>query len=129
MTRSYRGLLGPGKIDSRMKLQLVLLFCRHRGLCEGAVKISEWLREIPWAVEDALAALAECGVLASEDGPGGRRYRLGGGAELRALLLDLVWRYDDPLERDELYQLVRSASQEREYHACLALFGPRHARG
>jgi hypothetical protein len=36
-------LLAPGLIDSALKLQLLLLFCRHPRLCGEMWSLSEWL--------------------------------------------------------------------------------------
>jgi hypothetical protein len=117
MKMSYTGLLAPGLIDSALKLHLLLLFSRHPGLCGEMWSLSEWLRETPWDVEAALAALATVGVLVQcEDGEH-LQYRLELGLEHWVVLERLVTAYDEPQQRDQIHTLIRAVDQEQRFRA------------
>jgi hypothetical protein len=50
MDANCENLIVPGLIDSPLKLQLVLLFYRHPHLRGDAGRLTDWLRESPWAI-------------------------------------------------------------------------------
>jgi hypothetical protein len=113
------GLVKPGSIDSRIKLTIILFFCRHRALCESLVRLIDWLKESPWVLEEALDTLADSGLLLRRESPGGRRYVLNTNPAQLHLLEQLTEHYNDPLRRDELYQRVRSVEEQQRYQAQL----------
>ena len=112
-------LLTPGLIDAPLKLQLVLLFHNHPHYCGDAWSLSEWLREGPWAIEEALEALAEAGFLGRVETDNRDRYRLEPSLEHWSTLEQLVVCYEDPLRRDRIYELVRLADRERQFRASM----------
>jgi len=120
MDASCKSLLVPGLIDSPLKLQLACLFHRHPHLCDEARCLTDWLRESPWALEEALEALAGAGLLARIEQQGRTLYRLELNVEFRPQVDRLVICYDDPLQRDEIYALVRKADRERQFCAEIA---------
>jgi hypothetical protein len=120
MGASCKSLIVPGLIDSPLKLQLVLLFYRHPRLCGEARRLTDWLRESPWAIEEALDALVGTNLLARIEPQGRILYRLEPNIALLAQLEWLVICYDDPLQRDEIYALVREADRERQFRADIA---------
>jgi hypothetical protein len=113
-------LLTPGLIDAPLKLQLLLLFYRHPRYCGDAQSLSEWLREGPWAVKESLEALSEAGFLGCVEVGGGTSYRLEPSLEHWDIFEHLVVCYDDPLRRDQIYELLVQADRERQFRASLA---------
>jgi hypothetical protein len=107
-------------IDAPLKLQLLLLFYRHPHYCGDSWSLSEWLREGPWAVKESLEALSEAGFLGSVESSGRTSYRLEPSPEHWDTLEQLVVTYEDPLRRDQVYELLRQADRERQFLASLA---------
>jgi hypothetical protein len=120
METTCRRILTPGMIDAPLKLQLILLFYRHPRYCGDYRHLSEWLREGPWAVMEALEALFEAGFLGCVEASGQVRYRLEPSPEHWDILEQLVVCYEDPLRRDRIYDLLRQADRERQFRASLA---------
>jgi hypothetical protein len=120
METTCRRLLTPGMIDAPLKLQLLLLFYRHPRYCGDSWSLSEWLREGPWAVKESLEALFEAGFLGSVESSGRTSYRLEPSLEYWDTLEQLVVIYEDPLRRDQIYELLRQADRERQFLASLA---------
>jgi hypothetical protein len=106
-------LIGPGLIDSVTKLRVLLVFCRHPQLRMGAAGLGQRLPSDPWALEEALDALAEADILERTSCGGRWEYALQTRPELRAQLVQLAASFDDPQRRDEIYALVRAAEQDR----------------
>lgn len=73
------------------------------------------LRESPWAIAEALDELANTGLLSKTECCGQPMYRLTAMPDDRLRLERLARSFDDPQRRDELYDLVRTASEERRY--------------
>jgi len=117
MDASCKSLIGPGLIDSSLKLQLLLLFYRHPRLYGEAHRLIDWLHESPWAIEEALDALATTGLIARSEQQGRTMYRLELNTALWPQLDRLAICYDDPFRRDEIYMLVREANRERRFRA------------
>lgn len=121
-------LIGPGLIDSITKLRVLLVFSRHPMLCAGVAGIGQRLPGNHWAIEEALEALAEAGVLermpkaAGESTRGAAQweYALSKRDETRPLVMQLAAHFDDPQGRDEIYALVREAEQERRFRDAAA---------
>lgn len=120
MSRSCNRLIAPGLIDSPLKLQLLLLFYRHRHLCGAALQLNDWLHESPWAIQEALDALADMKLLNRTERSGRTQYCLECNASLLARLEALARCYDDPLRRDDVYALVHEADRERQFRAWVA---------
>ena len=110
----------PGIIDAPLKLQLLLLFYRHPRYCGDYRSLSDWLREGPWAIKEALEALSEAGFLGSVEATDRTCYRLEPSLEHWDTLEQLAIYYDDPLQRDYIYDLVRQADRERQFRASMA---------
>jgi hypothetical protein len=120
MTAEWKRLIAPGLIDSALKLRVLLLFSTRPRLSSGIRHLSEWLCECPWAIEEALDGLVEAGFLAHIDDPGGSHYRLEPRLEHKTPLNQLLSSYDHPLQRDEIYALVRVANEEQRFRDWLA---------
>ena len=120
MSTSYEQLIAPRLLDSRLKLHVLLQFLIHSQLATTAATLSERLRENPWAVAEALAELAEQNLLASAQQQGKPIYRLGSDIVQLTRLALLLEDYHDPLKRDQIHALVRSANRERQFHAWFA---------
>jgi hypothetical protein len=120
MEATCKRLLTPGLIDAPLKLQLLLLFYSHPRYCGDARSLSEWLHEGPWAVREALDALSEAGLLGCVESSGRTSYRLEPSLEHWDTLEQLVVCYQDPLQRDQIYELLRQADRERRFRAILA---------
>jgi hypothetical protein len=120
MNTSYEQLIAPRLLDSRLKLHIVLQFLIHAQLATSAATLSDRLRENPWAVAEALAELADQNLLASALSQGKLIYRLGFDRVHLARLALLLEDFNDPLKRDQIHALVRSANRERQFRACLA---------
>jgi hypothetical protein len=113
-------MIAPGLIDSPTKLRVTLLFCQHLQLRASAAHIGQRLPGNPWALEEALDALAEAGVLERTKGPGHWEYALSAHQETRAHLMKLASSFDDPHRREEIYAMVRVVEQERRFRDFLA---------
>jgi len=120
METTCKRLLTPGLIDTPLKLQLLLLFYRNPRYCGDARSLSEWLHEGPWAVKESLDALSESGFLGCVESGSGTAYRLEPSLEHWGTLEQLVTYYDDPLRRDQIYELLHQADHERQFRASLA---------
>jgi len=107
-------------IDTSLKLQLLLLFYRHPRYCGDYRSLSEWLREGPWVVQESLEALSEAGFLGCVEASQRICYRLEPSLEHWDTLEQLAICYDDPLQRDQIYSLLRQADRERQFQASLA---------
>jgi hypothetical protein len=113
-------LIAPGLIDSYLKLRLLLVFIRHRQLRGPLASLAQRLPGNPWALEEALDALAEAGLLERARTVGAPEYALASSSEHRMSLAHLALSFDDPHQRDEIYALVHAAEQERRFHEALA---------
>jgi hypothetical protein len=120
MKKTCKSLLTPGLIDAPLKLQLLLLYYRHPRYSGDSRSLSEWLREEPWAVQESLEALSEAGFLGCVECCGHTSYRLEPSLEHWDTFEQLVTCYDDPLRRDQIYELLRQADRERQFRAILA---------
>lgn len=119
MNTSYEQLIAPRLLDSPLKLHIVLQFLIHAQLATSAATLSDRLRENPWAVAEALAELAEQNLLASGVSQGKLIYRLGSDILHLARLALLLEDFNDPLKRDQIHALVRSANRERKFQSWL----------
>jgi hypothetical protein len=117
---SGTSLIALGLIDSPLKLHLLLRFYNHPRYCGDTLSLSEWLRENPWAIAEALEALAEAGFLGRIREGARANYRLEPSLEHWATLMEMAICYNDPLRREQIYALVRIADAERRFHAYLA---------
>jgi hypothetical protein len=113
-------LLVPGLVDSLLKLHLALRFYCNPQLCIGARCLSEHLCANPWAIADALAELADTGLLERTANQGDTEYRAARNRHYSALMCGVARCFDDPPQRDEVYARVRAADQERQFRACQA---------
>ena len=120
METTCKRLLTPGIIDAPLKLQLLLLFYRHPRYCGDSRSLSEWLHEEPWAVHDSLEALSDAGFLGCIERNGCTSYRLEPSLEHWNTFEQLVACYDDPLRREQIYDLLRQADRERQFRVILA---------
>jgi hypothetical protein len=120
METSCKSLITPGLIDSALKLQLILLFHRHPHYCGDSWTVSEWLRDNPWAIEEALEALAEAGFLGRGLASGHTKYQIELSLGHWDAVKKLVACYEDPLRREQIYSLVHLADRERRFRACIS---------
>jgi hypothetical protein len=114
MDATYHELIAPGSIDSPLKLKIALVFCRYPELRADAQRMHQWLHEIPWALEEALAELADCGLLARSYNEQAE-YRLDPHAERTHHLHCLTRQFDDPHQREVIYALIAEADSERRF--------------
>src|SRR6185295_9503404 len=96
MNATCKMLIAPGLIDSWLKLQLLLLFQRQPHLCGEARHLTDWFRESPWAIAEALDALVEAAFLDRVEQQACTLYRLEASVENRMRLDCLALEYDDP---------------------------------
>lgn len=121
MERYEQDLISPGQIDSLLKLRLVVLFAEYPWLRMSVSTAQQRLRESPWAIADALDELADVGLLSKAECCGQPTYRLTTASNQRVNLERLARSFDDPQRRDELYDLVRAASEERCFREMVKL--------
>jgi hypothetical protein len=114
-------LIVPGQVDSLLKLRLLLRFHSHPQLALSAHHLSEWMRENPWEIVEALDELVDAELLARTASGEGAVYRLAPTQTHLGALVRLVDCFDDPERRDDLYERVRAAARERQFRSCLAL--------
>ncbi len=99
-------------VNSRIKLQLLLMFHENPCLEASAPKLAERCCRDRWSVAQALSELAESGVLAARRVVGGESvYGYLPEQEYLEPIESLVVSYDDPLERDLVFRSVRELSE------------------
>lgn len=108
-------LLSPGRIDSWLKLQILSIFERHTTLCRDVRGLSEWLCANPWALEQTLEELAALELLERIELDGRAHYRYGSGSAWHDSLSQILHRYSDPQQCEQIVALVRDAERERQY--------------
>jgi hypothetical protein len=113
-------LIGPGILDSITKLRVLLVFSRHPRLCASVAGLGQRLPGNHWALEEALDALAEAGVVERRRNGSHWEYALAAQDEIRQLVMQLAARFDDPHGREEIYTSVREAEQERRFRDAAA---------
>jgi hypothetical protein len=113
-------LIGPGLLDSIMKLRVVLVFSRHPMLRAGVAGLGQRLPGNHWALEEALDALAEAGIVERRRVGAQWEYALASQDEVRRQVRQLAARFDDPHGREEIYRSVREAEQERRFRDAAA---------
>lgn len=111
-------------IDSPLKLQLLLLFCEHRKLEGTAAEIALRTYRDEWSTGEALAELADDGVLAVQ-GSSEPAYRYNPRQDLVEPIVRLCSLYNEPLERDLLQRSVRDAATFAPYRRASAESGQR----
>ena len=103
-------------IESPVKLHLLVMFHENQRLEATASAVADRICRDIWSVSEALAQLADDGVMMqAATAHGDSVYRYGPTAELRPLLERFMRSYDDPLERDIIQRAIRE-------QADLALF-------
>ncbi len=103
-------------IESPVKLHLLVMFHENQRLEATASAVADRICRDIWSVSEALAELAEDGViLQGSTAHGDPAYRYGPTAELCPLIVRFMRSYDDPLERDVIQRAIRE-------QADLALF-------
>jgi CheY-like chemotaxis protein len=108
-------LIAPGRVDRALKLHLLLVLFQHGQLRHDALSLSEWLKEPPWDVQEALNELAESGLLyrgAEQPHPS---FHLAGTTDADSVT-SLARAFEDPELRQLLLARVRAAEQERALH-------------
>lgn len=113
-------LIGPGLIDSITKLRVLLVFLWHPQLRGGVAGVGQRLPGNHWALEEALEAMAESGLLERSRAGIQWEYALAGRHDLRRQLDQFAACFDDPHRREEIYALVRAAEQERRFRDATA---------
>jgi len=109
--------LCAGVIDTPLKFRILLVFCRHPGLALDAAQLGGWLRESPWALDEALHALADAGVIQPLAPPQPGWYQMPPDTPAGAAVRRLAARFDDPLEREHIYARIDAADHERQLRA------------
>ncbi|MBC8162832.1 MAG: hypothetical protein H7Z42_16605 [Roseiflexaceae bacterium] len=98
-------------IDSPLKLQLLLHFCEYRGGPTTAPQIAQRMYHDMWSTREALCELAQDGVLIESACPDEPTYSYCPRSELLEPILRLYQIYNEPIEREDVQQLVRDASR------------------
>jgi len=95
-------------VDSRTKLQIVLLFHENPRFEATSTILSNRLCRDIWSIRQALQELAEDGILAISRVVGGEEaYSFSPLPEYIVPLRQLVANYDDPVEREDLFRSIR----------------------
>lgn len=103
-------------IESPVKLHLLVMFHENQRMEATAAAVADRVCRDIWSVSEALAELAEAGVmLQAATAHGDPVYRYAPTAELLPLLNRFMQGYNDPLERDLIQRAIRE-------QADLALF-------
>lgn len=102
-------------IDSPLKLQLLLHFCEHRHVQGTAYQIAQRIYRDIWSTREALAELAEDGILSYAHNDAEPVYVYRPHAELLETINRLCQMYNEPIERDSVQKLVRDASAYASY--------------
>lgn len=103
-------------IESPVKLHLLVMFHENQRLEATAAAVADRICRDIWSVSEALAELADDGVMVQAATAHGEPvYRYGPAAALREPIERLMRSYDDPIERDHLQRAIRE-------QADLALF-------
>lgn len=105
-------LVAPGRIDRALKLHLLLVLFQHWQLRHDALSLSDWLKEPPWEVQEALSELADAGLLGVAGEPPRPTYSLEG-SRGSCGVSSLARAFEDPELRQVLLARLRSAEQER----------------
>ncbi|PDV99565.1 ATP-binding response regulator [Candidatus Chloroploca asiatica] len=112
LSAACASLIAPGHVDRLLKLHLLLVLQQHPQLHHDALSLSEWLKEPPWDVQEALTELTEIGLLAHNGESSTPAYRLIAGNDQSGVAA-LARAFDDPELRQLLVTRVRAAQQER----------------
>lgn len=95
-------------VDSRTKLQIVLLFYENPRFEATPTTLSNRLCHDIWSIQQALQELAEDGILLEGRQVGGENvYRFSPLPDHLAPLARLATSYDDPVEREDLFHSIR----------------------
>lgn len=110
-------------IDTPVKLHLLLLFYENPRMEATPGAIADRLCRDIWSVSQALQELCEDGILLCTTV--GRRepvYRYAPNKELVPVIERLVRGYDDPLERGQLQQYIRTLASYAPYRRSSSLW-------
>jgi DNA-binding MarR family transcriptional regulator len=103
-------------IDSPVKLQLLLMFYENPRLEATPRAIADRVCRDIWSVTQALAELADDGIMFRAATANGEPvYRYGPGPEHLDSIARLICGYDDPLERDLLQRSIRDVAAYAPY--------------
>jgi DNA-binding MarR family transcriptional regulator len=103
-------------IDSPVKLHLLLVFYENPRLEATPRAIADRICRDIWSVSEALAELAEDGVMVhAATASGDPVYRYEPGREHLEAIERLIHGYNDPIERDQLHRSLREVAAYAPY--------------
>ena len=102
-------------VNTSCKLAIVMLYAEQSRLSAHPEQISQRLTRDVWSVETALRELAEDGILELCNG----QYRYRPAPEWRDGLLRLTTIYDEPLQRQEIMDIVSNLDRYAAYRGAL----------
>ncbi len=106
-------------IDSPIKLQLLLMYYENPRMEGTARQVAQRIYRDIWSTHEALCELAEDGVLTTTGRDGDPIYRYRPRSELVEPIFRLVQSYDEPLERDQVQQILREVASYAPYRRAL----------
>ncbi|HMP43139.1 MAG TPA: hypothetical protein PKA05_22380 [Roseiflexaceae bacterium] len=115
MDATYHELIAPGLIDSPIKLKILLVYCRYPQLQVSAVRMRQWLSETPWELEESLQELTAAGLLRVTLQHEQAEYCFAPSPAMTHYVRALLLHFDDPEQRDAIYELVDIADTERRF--------------
>lgn len=102
-------------LDSRIKLQLCLLFYENRRLEGTAAQFANRIYCDIWSVREALREMAEDGILNATPLAGEPIYRYRPRADYTDPIFRLAQAYNEPLERDAIQRALRDIASYATY--------------
>ena len=102
-------------LDSRIKLQLCLLFYENRRLEGTAAQFADRLYCDIWSAREALREMAEDGILGATSLVGEPVYHYRPRPEYTEAIFRLAQAYNDPLERDAIQRALRDIAGYATY--------------
>lgn len=102
-------------INTSCKLAIMLKFLDHRSLSATSSEMASRVCRDIWSVDTALNELADDGILCRRD----NRFVFEPTRELHSIVNRLHEMYADPLQRDELQQIIRDVERYAPYRHVL----------
>lgn len=104
-------------INSQSKLHILLMFYQNPRMEITATALAQRCCRDIWSVKCAMQELAEDGILLISRSLGGEpAYHYAPRAEYFDVIGNLMYCYNDPLKRDELFELIHDISDYTPHH-------------
>ncbi len=99
-------------IDSRVKLQLLLMFHENAHMHVTAKVLADWCCRDIWSVQQALQEMAEDGILVADKSVGGNTsYHYCPEQNYVEPIQELIRSYDDPLQRETIFRSIQDLTE------------------